>query len=153
MKSIRVQALAGKEYGRVPGHRYHEVEVTLERASSGTWTSGVVETWGRNRGRLEEHGRKTVAAWAFTLEKVVCKSLRKVSAAKIQTSYFARAISGAAAEAAHQEGALPKRTRRGYSNSLSRFSPEELLAEIRSLSIIPAAERWVSSVQASATAP
>jgi hypothetical protein len=52
----KVTAIAGKPYGHVPGHTYHDVEV---EASGKLATLAVV--WGSAQGYDEEHGRREYA--------------------------------------------------------------------------------------------
>lgn len=151
MKYIKVHTCAGKESGCIAGNQYHDVDVTLQRTSSGAWTSEVVETWGSNQGRREEHGRTAIAARGTRLEEVVGESMRRAETAKIHSSYCTQALSRAEAEAGRKEEALLRRKRGGCSNNLSRFSTEELLAEIRLRSNPQIGEGSVSRKNESAT--
>jgi hypothetical protein len=131
MKRIQVDTTAGKEYGGVSGHHYHDVDVVLRRTAKGTWVAEATERWGSNQGHLEEHGRKEIAARGTSLDGVVQEALRRAEAANIEEAYVTQAISRAELEASEEEEALEEEETRRPKADLSRFTVEELLAEIR----------------------
>src|ERR1039458_5385034 len=98
MKEINVESSAGKKYGHVPGHQYHDVDVTIDRSAAGRWTVEIIETWGSCQGRDEEHGRKTVMACGRSLEEAVEKVTARAEGADINRSYLVQALSCARSE-------------------------------------------------------
>lgn len=54
-------ACIGNEYGHVPGHSYHDVEVAVGRKGR-QFRAVALETWGSAQGYDEEHGRRKVVA-------------------------------------------------------------------------------------------
>jgi hypothetical protein len=133
MKEINVESSAGKKYGHVPGHQYHDVDVTIDRSAAGRWTVEIIETWGSCQGRDEEHGRKTVMACGRSLEEAVEKVTARAEGADINRSYLVQALSCAEAEAAEVEEALrdEEQHRKGF-GELSQVATELLIAELRS---------------------
>jgi hypothetical protein len=133
MKIIKVTSSAGEPYGHVPGHRYHDVDVTITRARSGRWTVTLVETWGSCQGHDEELDRNTVMACARTLEDAVEQAQRRAEAADLHKSYTAQALSCAEAEAAEKEDEeASDQATIDSAADLSEVSTEQLIAEIRS---------------------
>ena len=133
MKIIKVASSAGEPYGHVPGHRYHDVDVTITRARSGRWTVTLVETWGSCQGHDEELDRNTVMACARTLEDAVEQAQRRAEAADLHKSYTAQALSCAEAKAAAKEDEeASDQATIDSAIDLSEVSTEQLVAEIRS---------------------
>ena len=135
MKTIKVTSSAGEAYGHVPGHRYHDVDVSITRARSGRWTVTLVETWGSCQGHDEELDRKTVMACARTLEDAVVEANRKAEAADLDKSFTAQALSCAGAEAAAKEEEASEKATVDSVVDLSEVSTEQLIAELRSRGI------------------
>jgi hypothetical protein len=86
MKKIHIKSSAGRPYGEIPGNHYHDVDVELRRTASGAWVAAVLETWGSNQGKLEEHERKAIATRGHSLEAVVRETERRAEKAGIQLS-------------------------------------------------------------------
>lgn len=91
-------ATVGTEYGHVPGHNYHDVEVTITE-KAGRWSVRVLETWGSAQGYDEEHGRHEVVGRGDTLAEAERDARELAMAAEIHPEYFVQALSQAAAEA------------------------------------------------------
>lgn len=132
MKTIKVTSSAGKEYGHVPGHQYHDLDVTITRARSGRWTIKLLETWGSCQGRDEEHGRQTVMACARKLEDAVAEANRRAEVADLHKSYTVQALSCAEAEAAAKEEEASEEANIDCATALSEVPTEQLIAELRS---------------------
>ena len=98
-KRILVQATTGKSYGHVPGHHYHDVEVSIERKTNGRWMVAILETWGSNQGYDEEQGIRQVTGRDVILAAAVERAERLAMAAGIDKSYLAQSLSQAASEA------------------------------------------------------
>jgi hypothetical protein len=96
---ITATGSAGREYGHVPGHQYHDVDVTISRRPSGRWRVEIIETWGSAQGYDEEHGRKTVIGRGEELDDAVRDAERLAEKADIETDYLAEALSEAADQA------------------------------------------------------
>jgi len=52
-----IETTAGRAYGHVPGHAYHDVRCTLRRLPGGDWRCTLTEVYGSAQERDEEHGR------------------------------------------------------------------------------------------------
>jgi hypothetical protein len=98
-KKIQVTVKAGKSYGHVPGHHYHDVEVSIERKTNGRWMVDILETWGSNQGYDEEQGKRQVIGRDATLDAAVERAERLAMAAGIEKSFLAQSLSQAASEA------------------------------------------------------
>ena len=98
-KPIETTGSAGKQYGHVPGHQYHDVDVTITRRSSGRWRVSVLETWGSAQGYDEEHGRKTVVGRGDDLDSALADARDLAERADIDAAFLAEALSEAADEA------------------------------------------------------
>ncbi len=132
MKTLKVTSSAGKKYGHVPGHNYHDVDVTISRTRPDRWTIEIVETWGGCQGHDEEHGRKTIMARGRTLEATVEEAARRAEAAELDRSYTTQALSCAEAGAAEEEEEALEEETIGCATDLSKVFTEHLIAEIRS---------------------
>jgi hypothetical protein len=75
-KHIQVTVKTGKSYGHVPGHHYHDVEVTIERKTNGRWMVDILETWGSDQGYDEEQGKKQVIGRDATLDAAIERANR-----------------------------------------------------------------------------
>ncbi len=95
-----VTVTVGKEYGNVPGHRFHDVTVTIRKRKTGRWPVRVLETWGVCQpGHNEEHGGKEVVGRGEDLNEAVADAERLAERAGINTEYLAQALCQAADEA------------------------------------------------------
>lgn len=83
---------AGKAYGHVPGHRYHDVDVTISRRG-GKHRCHVVESWGSAQGYDEEHGRREAIGRGESVEAAVEAARRRAVQAGITCEYLERALS------------------------------------------------------------
>ena len=102
MKAIKATGSAGKAYGHVPGHQYHDVDVTITRncgRRKGNWTVEVLEVWGSCQGYDEEHGRKKVIGRGDEMASAVVNARQRASAAGIGPDYVEEAISEAEQDA------------------------------------------------------
>ena len=61
---------AGKEFGHVPGHTYHDVDVVISERG-GKFRCHVVESWGSAQGYDEEHGRREVIGRGDSIREAV----------------------------------------------------------------------------------
>jgi len=89
----------GKEYGHVPGNRYHDVKVTIEKLTS-DWRVRVVETFGSCQGNfnyVEDH-RNSVVYVSSDLEDAVDTAQKKANKAGIEREYSDKALAQAQAE-------------------------------------------------------
>lgn len=102
MKAIKTNGRAGKAYGHVPGHQYHDVDVTIRRTRNGNWTVEILETWGSAQGYDEEHGRKRVIGRDDSLAGAVRDARQRAKSAGIGPDYIEEAISAAEDEAAQE---------------------------------------------------
>jgi hypothetical protein len=102
MKAINATGSAGKAYGHVPGHQYHDVDVTIRRTRNGCWTVEILETWGSAQGYDEEHGRKKVIGRDDSLESAVRDARQRATSADIDPDYTDEAVSEAESEAAEE---------------------------------------------------
>ena len=96
---------AGKPYGHVPGHQYHDVEVGIGRRGI-QYRCVILETWGSAQGYDEEHGRIKVVARAYDWRKALAGASRRAKDAGINAAYMAQAMSeceDAAADAINEQ--------------------------------------------------
>ena len=89
---------AGKEFGHVPGHYYHDVDVTISQ-SGDKFRVEVLETWGSAQEDDEEHGRNRVVAIDSDLDAAVRIANARAQQAGINEKYMIQALSGAHADA------------------------------------------------------
>lgn len=89
---------AGKPYGHVPGHQYHDVEVVVSRRG-GKYRCHVVESWGSAQGYDEEHGRREAIGRGESIAECVADGRRRAGAAGIDCEYLESALSLAEDEA------------------------------------------------------
>lgn len=104
-KKIQVTVTTGKSYGHVPGHHYHDVEVSIERKTNGRWMVDILETWGNNQGYDEEQGKRQVIGRDSTLDAAVERAERLAITAGIEKSFMAQSLSQAASEAEEKAAA------------------------------------------------
>lgn len=100
---------AGTEYGHVPGHQYHDVDVviscivTFDDADTSQGTRcHVCESWGSAQGCDEEHGRREVVAHGGTISEVVLDARQRAVRRGIEglaLEYLEEALSKAEDEA------------------------------------------------------
>ena len=91
-------AEAGKEYGHVPGHQYHDVRVVISRRGS-FFRCLVRETWGASQGRPQEHGRTEAIGRGGSIHEACRQAERHAGKIGIRTDYLTRAMSAAEDEA------------------------------------------------------
>lgn len=87
----------GKEYGHVPGHQYHDVDVVISRKDD-RYRVHVVESWGSAQGYDEEHGRVEVVGRGDSLQEAIREARQQANDAGIAekgAEYLARALSAA----------------------------------------------------------
>jgi hypothetical protein len=85
---------AGNEYGHVPGHQYHDVDVVIS-TRGGKYRVQVVESWGSCQGYNEEHGRREVIGRGDTIREAVADARDAAQQADISISYLTQALSRA----------------------------------------------------------
>jgi len=103
MKEIKCEASNGTAYGHVPGHQYHDVDVTVTRSRKGVWTISVLETWGSAQGYDEEHGRRKVVIKDNDLHEACVRARTSAEEAGIETEYLEQSLTQASAELAKRE--------------------------------------------------
>ena len=136
MQEIQVTSSAGKKYGHVAGHQYHDVDVKITRSKSGRWKVEIVETWGSCQGYCEEErGPRIVCAQGTALDEAVLQAGERAEAAGMDKSYLTQALSEAEAEAA-DEAEMVAGEETGA--DLSKVTTEQLLAELRSRGVTAA---------------
>ena len=86
---------AGTEYGHVPGHQYHDVDVCVSRTPQGGYRVHVVESWGSAQGYDEEHGRREAIGRGDSVEDAAENATDRASRAGIETEYLTQAMSKA----------------------------------------------------------
>lgn len=94
---------AGAEYGHVPGHQYHDVDVVVSERN-GTYRVHVCESWGSAQGYDEEHGRCEAIGRGDTIRQACDEARRRAKDAGIVCEYLEQAISKAE-DAAEEEAA------------------------------------------------
>lgn len=88
------KASAGTEYGHVPGHQYHDVDIVVShRPRLETFRVHVVENWGSAQGCDEEHGRREVVGRGLTIDDACSDAARVGKVAGIREDYLVQAIS------------------------------------------------------------
>lgn len=92
-------ASKGTEYGHVPGHNYHDVDVTISGRDGKLFRVEVLETWGSAQGYDEEHGRNKVVAIDADLDAAVRIANSRAKEAGICSDYMIQALSSAHADA------------------------------------------------------
>lgn len=92
------KACHGKEWGHVPGHAYHDVEVMITRRGE-TFRVHVVESWGSAQERDEEHGRNEVIGRGDSIRAAVEVAHKRATEAGMEAEYLASALSKAEDEA------------------------------------------------------
>lgn len=85
---------AGKEYGHVPGHQYHDVDVVVSERN-GKYRCHVCEVWGSAQGYDEEHGRREAIGRGDTIREAVMDARSRANDAGIETEYLEQALSNA----------------------------------------------------------
>jgi hypothetical protein len=132
MKPIQITRSVGTEDGHLPGHLYHDIDVTIARSNSVCWAVRIRETWGSSQGDDEERGRREVFALGESLVEAVQEASRRGEAAGVAKSYLRQALSSAEARESERVEEDKQAEVAGKSADLSQFSTEQLLAEIRS---------------------
>lgn len=92
------RASAGKEYGHVPGHRYHDVDAIVTRRGD-KFRCQLVETWGSAQGYDEEHGRREVATRSGCYLAAMREAQDRAAAAGMDSDYVSQALATLADEA------------------------------------------------------
>lgn len=98
---------AGKEYGHVPGHQYHDVDVVISHRS-GRYRCHACESWGSAQGYDEEHGRREAIGRGESIAEAVRDARTRAHDAGITCEYLEQALSLAedAAEESVADGTL-----------------------------------------------
>lgn len=92
------EASKGTPYGHVPGHNYHDVDVTISQSGAKLRVE-VLETWGSAQGYDREHGRNRVVAIDEDLDTAVRIANSRAKEAGIRGDYMIQALSSAHADA------------------------------------------------------
>jgi|GEM_PF-2905994 len=130
MKTMKTTGSAGKAYGHVPGHQYHDVDATISRTRKGNWTVEILETWGSCQGYrngdelVQEHGRKKVIGHGDEMSSAIDNARQRAKAADIGPDYIEQAISSAEQDATEASDAAEE------SSVLADESTDALLAEL-----------------------
>ena len=90
---------AGKPYGHVPGHRYHDVDVVISTRDGSSFRVHVCEHMGSAQGRDEEHDRREVVGRGGSIGSACDNARIMAKDAGIVCEYFAQALSQAQDEA------------------------------------------------------
>lgn len=85
---------AGKAYGHVPGHTYHDVDVVVSERG-GMYRCHVVESWGSAQGYDEEHGRREAIGRGDSINGAIRDARQRSRAAGIECEYLEQALSRA----------------------------------------------------------
>lgn len=96
------EGCAGKAYGHVPGHQFHDVEVAVAlRASDGRFRAAARETLGcsQGRGRDQTNECRDVVGFGDTLAEALAQVQDRASSAGFNTEYLVRAVCRAQDEA------------------------------------------------------
>jgi hypothetical protein len=89
---VIAEGCSGRQYGHVPGHQYHDVEVGVGSKGS-QYRAVVLETWGSAQGYDEEHGRRKVAARGTDPRDCLAECVARAHAAGIEGEYLPQALS------------------------------------------------------------
>lgn len=92
------ESCKGTPYGHVPGHQYHDVEVTIGQRGE-KYRVEVLETWGSAQGFDQEHGRNKVVAIDGDLDSAVRIANSRAQTAGIREDYMIQALSSAHSDA------------------------------------------------------
>jgi hypothetical protein len=84
----------GNEYGHVPGHQYHDVEVGIGQRGQ-TFRVVILETWGSAQGYDEEHGRNKVVARGTDWQDALREAVGRAQSVGIDAKYMVQAVSEA----------------------------------------------------------
>jgi hypothetical protein len=82
---------AGDEYGHVPGHQYHDVDVVIS-TRGGKYRCHVVESWGSAQGYDEEHGRREVVGRGDSIRAAVSEARAGADRAGIDAGLASQAL-------------------------------------------------------------
>ena len=91
-------ACKGTPYGHVPGHSYHDVDVSIGMCGQ-KFRVEILETWGSAQGYDEEHGRNRVVAIDADLDAAVRTANSHAKEAGVREDYLIQALSSAHADA------------------------------------------------------
>jgi len=89
----------GTEYGHVPGHQYHDVDVVISQSRDGTHRCHIVDSWGSAQGYDEEHGRIEATGRGASIGAAASEAKAIGLEANMDTRYLAQAVSKAIDEA------------------------------------------------------
>lgn len=81
---------AGKPYGHVPGHQYHDVKVAVGKRGA-FYRAIALETRGACQGDDEEHDRKKVVARSEDSKEVLAEVMLRARAAGLNSVYLEQA--------------------------------------------------------------
>lgn len=90
---------AGKAYGHVPGHQYHDVDVVISETPRKSYRVHVVESSGSCQGHDEERERCEVIGRGDTIPGAVQDARTRATRAGIEAKYLEQALSLAEDEA------------------------------------------------------
>jgi len=98
-------ASVGNEYGHVPGHTYHDVDVLISISAANNKIRCLVrESGGSSQGRYdEEHGHTQVIGRGDSIREAVGDARQRALNADIERSYLEQALSLAEDEAEEAE--------------------------------------------------
>lgn len=96
----------GTEYGHVPGHQYHDVDVVISQSRDNRFRCHIVETWGSAQGYDQEHGRREATGRGESIEEAADNAKSIAAEAGMEAGYLAQAVSKAIDQAT-EEAAKP----------------------------------------------
>lgn len=82
----------GTEYGHVPGHQYHDIDVVISQSRDNRFRCHIVESWGSAQGYDEEHGRREATGRGESIENAASDAKAIGAEAGMDTSYLAQAV-------------------------------------------------------------
>ncbi len=89
----------GTEYGHVPGHQYHDVDVVISQSRDNRFRCHIVDSWGSAQGYDEEHGRIEATGRGESITEAAREAKAIGTEAGMDARYLAQAVSKAVDEA------------------------------------------------------
>jgi hypothetical protein len=94
---VLVKADVGKAYGHVPGHQFHDVNITVSRRQSphSMWKVEIEEVAGSSQGYDEIHHRIKVSARSSSWRDAMRVANARAVTGGVDNGYLVQAISAA----------------------------------------------------------
>lgn len=141
---------AGNEYGHVPGHQYHDVDVVISRRGD-KYRCHVVESWGSCQGYDEEHGRREAIGRGESIRECVVDARGRAADAGIVCEYREQALSlaedaatEAETDAPAQEALTALDALQAAIQAMDGQTPEQSEARADALSYLPLIRRCLT---------